>query len=62
MQEAPVPSLGREDPQEEDTAAHSSIPAGEPQGQRAPGGLQSMGHKESDMAAVTQHARTHTRV
>ena len=48
MQEAQVPSLGREDPQEEATAAPSSIPAGEPHGQRSLGDYSPRGHRESD--------------
>ena len=40
--------LGREDPLEEETAAHSSILAWEMPWTEAAGGLQSMGLKESD--------------
>ena len=40
--------LGGEDPPEKEMAAHSSIPAWEIPGTEEPGGLQSMGSKESD--------------
>ena len=42
-QEAQVPSLGREDPLEENMATHSSILAWEISWTVEPGGLQSMG-------------------
>ena len=42
-QETGVRSLGREDPLEEGTAAHSSILAWRIPGTEEPGGLQSMG-------------------
>ena len=48
MQETMVQSLGREDPLENGTAAHSSILAWEIPWTEEPGGLQSMGGKESD--------------
>ena len=48
MQETWVRSLGREDPLEEMTT-HSSIPGWEIPLTEAPGGLQPMGHQESDM-------------
>ena len=48
-------SLGREDPLEEEMAAPSSILAWRISWTEEPGGLQSMGHKESD---TTEHART----
>ena len=44
--------LGQEEPLEEETAAHSRIPAGEIPQTEKPGGLQSMGSQESDM---TEH-------
>ena len=43
-----VQSLGQEDSLEEEMAAHSSILSWESPGTEEPGGLQSMGHKESD--------------
>ena len=49
MQETWVRSLGQEDPLEEDIATHSSILAWEIPWTEEPGGLQSMGHRESDM-------------
>ena len=49
MQETQVPSLGWEDPLEEEMATQSSILACEISWSEEPGGLQSMGHKESDM-------------
>ena len=48
MQETWVRSLGREDPLEKETATHSSILAWRIPWTEEPGGLQSMGHKESD--------------
>ena len=48
MQETQVRSLGREDPLERGTATHSSILAWRISWTEEPGGLQSMGHKESD--------------
>ena len=55
MQETQVPSLGQEDPLQEEMATDSSIFAGEIPWTEEPGGLQSMGHKESDTA---EHAHT----
>ena len=43
MLETRVPSLGREDPLEKDTATHSSIPAWKIPWTEEPGRLQSMG-------------------
>ena len=48
MQETMVQSLGQEDPLENGMAAHSSILAWEIPWTEEPGGLQSMGSKESD--------------
>ena len=48
MQETMVQSLGREDPLENGMATHSSILAWEIPWREEPGGLQSMGSKESD--------------
>ena len=47
MQETQVQSLGREDPQEEEMATHSSILAWRIPFTEEPGGLQSMGVAES---------------
>ena len=44
-QEAQVPSLGREDPLEEEVATHSSILAWRIPWTEEPGGLQSMGSR-----------------
>ena len=49
MQEGQVQPLGREDPLEEELATHSSILTWEIPWTEEPGGLQSMGYKESDM-------------
>ena len=57
MQETQVWSLGQEDPLEEEMATHSSILAYKIPWTEEPGGLHSLGHKESDM--IEQAARTH---
>ena len=49
MQETWVPSLGREDPLEEEMATHSSMLAWRIPWTEEPGGLQSMGCTESDV-------------
>ena len=49
MQETWVRFLGEENPLEKDMATHSSILAWRIPWMEEPGGLQSMGHKESDM-------------
>ena len=49
MQDTWVRSLGQEDRMEKGMAIHSSILAWRVPGTEEPGGLQSMGHKESDM-------------
>ena len=49
MQETWVRSMGWEDPLEKGMATHSSILARRTPRTEEPGGLQSMGHKESDM-------------
>ena len=51
-------SLGREDPQEEGLATHPGILAWEIPWTEEPGGLQSQGHRESDVIEVTEHACT----
>ena len=48
MQKTEIRSLGWEDPLEKGTATHSSILAWRIAWTEEPGGLQSMGHKESD--------------
>ena len=48
MQETQVRSLGQEDPLEKGMATHFSILAWRISWTEEPGGLQSMGHKESD--------------
>ena len=48
MQETQVRSLGREDPLEKETATLSSVLAWETPRTEEPGGLQSMGSRESD--------------
>ena len=58
MQETMVQSLGREDPLENGMAAHSSILAWEIPWAEEPGGLQSMGGKESD--TTERLSRFHT--
>ena len=47
LKETWVQSLGQEDPLEEGMATHSSILAGRIPWREEPGGLQSMGRKES---------------
>ena len=47
-QESQVQSLGLEDPLEEEMATHSDILVWEIPWTEEPGGLQPMGHKESD--------------
>ena len=48
-----VPSLSWEDPLEEGTATHSSILAGESQGQRSLEGYSPWNHREWDTTEVT---------
>ena len=59
MQETPVQSVGQEDPLEEEMATHSGILAWEIPWTEEPGGLQSMGSKESDTTVTNTH--THAR-
>ena len=54
MQEMLVPSLGREDPLEEDMATHSSILTWEISWTEKPGGLQSMGLQRVGHNLVTK--------
>ena len=49
-QQTQIRSLGREDPQEEEMTTHSSILAWKIPWTEEPARLQSMEHKESDMA------------
>ena len=56
MPETQVQSLGRENPLEKGMASHSSILAWRIPRPEEPGGLQPMGHKESD----TTERLTHT--
>ena len=49
MQELRIRSLGQEGSLEEEMTTHSSILAWEIPRVEEPGGLQSMGHKQSDM-------------
>ena len=53
IQETWVRSLGWEDPLEEGMATNSSILAWKIPWTEEPGGLQSMGHKESDTTEAT---------
>ena len=57
MQETQVQSLGWEDPLEEQMATYFSILAWEIPWREEPGGLLSMGHKES---VTTEYIHTHT--
>ena len=47
---------GREDPLEKEMATHSSILAWEIPWKEEPGGLQRVGHKESDLATIQQES------
>ena len=49
VQETRIQSLGRDDPLEKETATHSSTLAWRIPWTEEPGGLQSMGLRESDM-------------
>ena len=51
-----VQSLGWDDPLEEEMTTHSSILAWEIPWIEEPGGLQSIGCKESDITEYTQHS------
>ena len=55
MQGTQVPSLGWEDPLEEEMAMHSAILAWKIPWTEEPGGLQSGGHKESDTTKPAAH-------
>ena len=58
MQETQVQSLCWEDPLEKKTATHSSILARRIPWTEEPGGLQSMGSKESDTTERLNHHHT----
>ena len=53
VQETWVPSLGREEPLEEEMATHSSVLDGESQGRGSLVGCRLWGHTESDTTEVT---------
>ena len=56
-------SLGQEEPIEEEMATHPVFPAGIMSRREHPGGLQSMGYKESDTTEqLSTHAYTHIRM
>ena len=59
MQETRVPSQGGEDPLEESMATHSSTLAWRIPWTEEPGGLQSIGRKESDTTEASEHAHMH---
>ena len=54
VQETRVQSLGREDPLEKEMATHCSNLAWRIPRTEEPGGLQSVGHKESDTTHTTK--------
>ena len=55
MQETQLPSLGREDPLEEEMTTHSRILAWRVSWTEEPGGLQSMGSQELDTTEWLTH-------
>ena len=55
MRETQVQSLDQKDPLEKGMATHSSILSWRILWSEEPGGLQSIGHKESDRNEVTEH-------
>ena len=57
-QEMQVPSLGREDPLEEEMATHSSLLAWEIPWTEEPGRFQSMGLQRVRYALTTEHTLT----
>ena len=61
IQETRVQSPGWDDPLDKGMTTHSSILAWRIPWTEEPGGLQSMGHKESDKTEVTQHSRGYRR-
>ena len=54
-----VPSLGQEDPLQEEMATHSSILAWEILRTEEPGGLQSMGSQSQTQLSTRAHTYTH---
>ena len=58
MKETRVQSLGQEDPLEKGMATHSSILAWRIPWTEESGGLQSMGHRESDMTEWLTYTHT----
>ena len=58
-QETQVRFMGGKDPLEQKMATHSSILAWKILWTEEPGGLQSMGGKESDMTERLTHTHTH---
>ena len=56
LQQTQVPSLGQEYPLEEGLAIYSSVLTWKIPWTEEPGGLQPIGHKDSDMTEATQHA------
>ena len=63
MQEIQLPSLGGEDPLEEEMATHSRILAWEIPQAEEPSGLQSMGWQKSQTwLSACVHEHTHTEI
>ena len=58
-QEMHIPSLGGEDPLEEEMATHSSILIWEIPWTEKPGGLQSMGLQRAGHDLMTEHTHIH---
>ena len=62
MQETRVRTLGWEDPLEEGMTTHSSILAWRIPWTEEPGGLQSMGHKVSDLTEQLNNNNKHMKL
>ena len=63
MQETRVPSMGQEDPLEKEMATHSNILPWRIPWTEEPGGLQSTGSQELDVAEqLSTHIDTHTHI
>ena len=62
MQETRVQTLGWEDPLEEGMTTHSSILAWRIPWTEEPGGLQSMGHKVSDLTEQLNNNNKHMKL
>ena len=58
MQKTRVQSLGREDPQEQEMATHSSVLAWRIPQTEEPGGLQSMGLQRVEQELVSKQQQT----